>query len=75
VRAALPAEPGKVRRCSTSGSLTGGQLLASVLQETCSGTGDDRPSSGLSVSLHELRLKAGQNDGEERGHEFDVKAS
>ncbi|CAN6357912.1 unnamed protein product [Urochloa humidicola] len=55
VRAALPEEPGKARRCSYLVEFDGGLLLASVLQEA--GGGDH----GLSVSLHELCLLDANN--------------
>ncbi|CAL4896560.1 unnamed protein product [Urochloa decumbens] len=59
VRAPLPEEPaGKVRRCSYLLEYRGELLLASVLR-------DRRPGGRLSVSLHELHLAAGQNNGVE----------
>ncbi|CAL4903791.1 unnamed protein product [Urochloa decumbens] len=54
VQAALPEEPGKVRRGSYLVDYGGGLLLASVLQEAAGG-------GGLSVSLHELCLLDADN--------------
>ncbi|SPT20160.1 unnamed protein product [Triticum aestivum] len=54
LEAALPEEPGKVRRCSYLLEDDGRLLLASVLQE---GGGTD-----LSVSLHKLRLTSGEDE-------------
>uniref|UniRef100_M8BIY0 Uncharacterized protein n=1 Tax=Aegilops tauschii TaxID=37682 RepID=M8BIY0_AEGTA len=56
VQAALPDEPGKVRRCGYLFESGGGLLLASVLQEDS--------GIGLSVSLHQLCLRNG-GEGEE----------
>ncbi|XBI03293.1 hypothetical protein VPH35_131726 [Triticum aestivum] len=58
VQAALPDEPGKVRRCSYLFESGGDLLLASVLQHD-SGT-------DLSVSLHQLCLRNGGEGEEER---------
>ncbi|CAL4903792.1 unnamed protein product [Urochloa decumbens] len=59
VRAVLPEEPGKARRCSYLVEFDGGLLLASVLREAGSGNGDE-----LSVSLHELRLNGSDDQPE-----------
>ncbi|RLM98924.1 hypothetical protein C2845_PM06G29060 [Panicum miliaceum] len=59
MRAPLPDEPGKIRRCSYLLESRGGGdlLLASVLQEACGG---GRLACDLSVSLHALEREGGE---------------
>ncbi|PUZ63261.1 hypothetical protein GQ55_3G054100 [Panicum hallii var. hallii] len=59
MQAALPDEPGKIRRCSYLLESRGGGelLLASVLQEACGG---GRLACDLSVSLHALEREGGE---------------